>query len=390
MFYHGPNAFARVMFNEFLKLQVEEFPTSRLKYVHKYVGKPRGICIEENETQYLQQGIKHAMYRCIENHPMTRGFVNFSSQNINRELALKSSHDKSFCTIDMSAASDMIGRDLVFQLFRDTKLLPFLDAVSTRVVTFPKEVRQGSMMTHKFAPMGSAVCFPVMAIVHYALCRAIIELKSTGNARNESHKVYVYGDDILLPSEFTEDIFKLLPKFGMRLNKEKSFFRSNFRESCGLHAYGGCVITPVYNNYTLTVKHEHTDSTRLLSCLSKEASYHNIGYNATSEVLRRHIRKVYGQIPYGNPTSGILCFKRVNAYNTHWQKAAAKGKRWNEDLQCFEYKLRVIRPRYEDVKLESDSALLRWYLTRAEVSSEFMEYDTQKIVYRWVKDSGLG
>lgn len=389
-FYYGPNAFAVNMFNGFLKLQEEEYPTSRLKYVHKYVGKPRGICIEENETQYLQQGIKNTMYKLIESHPMTKGRINFTSQNINRELALRSSADKSFCTIDMSAASDMISRDLVFQLFRDTDLLPFLDAVSTRIIKFPKEVRQGSMLSHKFAPMGSAVCFPVMAVVHYALCRAIIEKCQIENTRNESREVYVYGDDILLPAKFTEEIFRILPKFGMRLNKEKSFFRSNFRESCGLHAYDGCEVTPVYNNYTLNVNHERNDSTRLLSVLSKEASYHNSGYSATADVLRKHIRHVYGQIPYGSPTSSLLCFKRCSVYNVFWQKAMARDRRWNDDLQCYEYRVRVCVPKYTDHDLTQDAAYLRWFLTRSEESSTFMEYDEQKIVHRWVLDSDLG
>lgn len=390
-FYHNSYAFAAEMFNGYLDLQEEDIPTSRMKFIHKYVGKPRGICIEENETQYCQQAIKGLMYKVIQTHPMTRGRVNFDSQDINRELALMSSDDKSFCTIDMSEASNMIWRVLVFQLFRDTPLLPFLDAVSTRVITFPEDVRKGSMYTQKFAPMGSAVCFPIMATVHYVLCRAIMEASQLGNAREQSKRVYVYGDDILLPVEFTEEIFTNLPKFGMRLNKEKSFYKSSFRESCGLHAYGGHEVTPVYNNYTLNVKHERSDSTRLLSCISKEALYHECGYAATAETIRRHIRKVYGQIPFGDPSSGFLCFKRKSEYNVLWQSAMARKTRYCFYLHSHQYLMRCVVPRYNDHTVKEGSDLLRWYLTHPEEGAEtFMEFDKLKIAYRWVNESDLG
>lgn len=368
-----------------------EYPTSRLKFIHKYVGKPRGICIEENETQYMQQGVKTELYDYIENHPMTKGRVNFGSQEINRDLALKSSSDKDLSTIDMSEASNRIARDGVFYLFRDTPLLPFLDACSTRYIVYPKDVREGSKLSHMFAPMGSAVCFPIMAIVHFALIKAIIQLSKKRNARKLSKRVYVYGDDILAPVEFTEDIFTILPKFGMKLNKEKSFFKSSFRESCGIHAYKGVDITPVYNNYTLNVTHESRDSTRLLSTLAKESLYHERGFRNTSGVIRRHIQHVYGQLPEGKSTSSILCFKRDRAFLSVGQKALAEKKQYDDGLQSFRYKMRTVVPRFkEPVALKSTGALLRWHLTTARESNRFMEYDSQKIVNRWVYESDLG
>lgn len=376
---------------QYFKLARLKYPTSRLKFIHKYVGKPRGICIEENETQWLQQGIKDTLYKHIESHPMTRGRVNFQLQDINRSLALKSSADSRLSTIDMSAASDMIGRDLVFQLFRDTKLLPFLDAVSTRIIEFPKDVRPGSMMAQKFAPMGSAVCFPIMAVVHFALVKAIIQLSRKRNARKQSKHVYVYGDDILAPVEFTEDIFTHLPRFGMRLNKEKSFYKSSFRESCGLHAYKGHEITPVYNNYTLNDNTRTNDSTRLLSTLAKEALYHTYGFKLTSGTVRRHIFKIYGQLPIGKPSSPLLCIKREHAYADISQKENATKRRYSEDFQCFQYKLRsTVQRNAIPVTIAGPEALLRWYTTKAEESSKFVEFDSLKIVSRWFNESDLG
>lgn len=365
-----------------------EYPTSRLKFVPKYANKPRGICIEENETQYLQQGVKNLLYKLLESHPMTKGRINFKSQVINQDLALKSSKDKSLCTIDMSEASDRIPRDLVFRLFRDTKLLDMLDALSTRIITFPKEVRAGKLLVQKFAPMGSAICFPIMAVVHFALCKAIVATSGMMNARKASKRIYVYGDDILLPTEFTELIFNKLPKFGMKINSDKSYYKSSFRESCGVHAYKGKDITPVYNNYTLNVNHEPQDSTRLLSSLAKEAAYFKMGYFHTALVVRRHITKLYGQLPFGEFSSRLLCFKRSWGHLVY-QKLFTR-RRYNKNLQRHEYKFRVVVPRFTgDLSLLGSAALLRWFNTQSEDSAKFMDYDEQKIVHRWISESDL-
>ena len=349
-----------------------EYPKSRLKFIHKYVGKPRGICIEENETQWCQQAVKGLLYKHIESHPMTKGYINFTDQKVNQLLAITSSADRSMSTIDMSEASDRISRNLVFSLFRDTSLLRYLDAVSTRIISFPEEVRGGELLVNKFAPMGSAVCFPIMAVVHWALCKAIVQLAMPGDTRKLSKRIYVYGDDIILPSECAETIFEFLPHFGMKLNKEKSFFSSHFRESCGVHAYKGHDITPVYNNYTLTNKSKR-DSTCLLSLIAKEALYHQKGYSATAAVVRDRIRDVYGPVPFGAPSSKLLCFKRTEEFDRCISQYGYAPTRYNVDLQTYEMRVRCVVPRLEqDAKqLHSRQALLRWFTTGAEESNEF-------------------
>jgi hypothetical protein len=376
---------------KYFALARAKYPKSRLKFIHKYVGKPRGICIEENETQWCQQAVKGLMYRHIERHPMTKGHINFADQKINQQLALSSSGDQTMSTIDMSEASDRIWRCLVFALYRDTKLLPYLDAVSTRLISFPEEVRAGEMLVQKFAPMGSAVCFPVMATVHWALVKAIIQLCMPGDTRKLSQHVYVYGDDIIVPTETVKYIFEYLPRFGMKLNKEKSFANSYFRESCGMHAYKGHDVTPVYNNYTLTNKSK-LDSTCLLSSIAKEALYFEKGFNATAAVIRRRIRDVYGPIPFGGPTSKLLCFKRNSFTDRCITHYGYPRVRYNADLQTYEMRVRCVVPRKaENTHTLSDKhARLRWFLTRSEESGEFRDFDELKLVHQWLTESDLG
>jgi len=376
---------------KYFALARAEYPKSRLKFIHKYVGKPRGICIEENETQWCQQAVKGVMYTHIENHPMTKGYINFVDQAINQQLALLASLDQDMATLDMSEASDRIWRCLVFAMYRDTALLPYLDAVSTRVITFPEDVRVGELLVEKFAPMGSAVCFPVMATVHWALVKAIIQLTMPGDTRKLSERVYVYGDDIIIPNEAVKYVFEYLPRFGMKLNKEKSFVNSYFRESCGMHAYKGHDVTPVYNNYTLTNKSK-CDSTCLLSTLAKEALYFEKGFSATAAVVRRRTQEVYGPIPFGGPTSKLLCFKRKVVTDRCISRYGYPRVRYNADLQTYEMRVKCVMPRKaQDIHVLSPrQARLRWFLTNSEESGEFRDFDELKVVHQWLTESDLG
>ena len=103
-----------------------------------------------------------------------------------------------------------------------------------------------TLKAQKFAPMGSGVCFPVMGLVHWALITALVFNSTMPKAHELSTQVYVYGDDIIVPSECAQLVYKYLPRFGMKINKDKSFVASHFRESCGCHAYKGFDITPAF------------------------------------------------------------------------------------------------------------------------------------------------
>jgi hypothetical protein len=136
----------------------------------------------------------------MENHVETRGHINFRDQSINGELALRSSKDKFYATIDMKAASDRVSRDLVSYLVQDNRELhDAIMALSVEVIELPDEIGFVEQFPcAKYAPMGSALCFPIMSLVHYSLCRAII--RQSQASLSDSKDVYVYGDDIIVPS----------------------------------------------------------------------------------------------------------------------------------------------------------------------------------------------
>lgn len=286
-------------------------PSARFKFVHKKVGKARGICIEENEMQFMQQAVKHGIYDWVEKHYLTKGKVNFSDQSVNARLALESSVNCHLATLDMSEASDRILRRLVLYLFSSTPLVELLDGLSTRRVTFPKlkgNTRLRSIELNKFAPMGSGLCFPIMSIVHWALLRAIIKHSMLPDAHCD--EVYVYGDDIIVPIDTVQAVYDYLPLFGMKLNTDKSFYRSKFRESCGVHAYEGMDITPIYVKYLPN----STNITQAMSCIAVESEFYHKGFTNVARVFRENIGKYFPNLPITPITSSEFGFKRKGEF----------------------------------------------------------------------------
>lgn len=388
--------------SDFIQLIKAEKPTSRFKFVPKTFSKPRGICIEQLETQWLQQAVKSALYKRIEKHPLTRGKVNFSDQSINGALALSSSKTKELATIDMKEASDRVSRDLVSYLFQDNRRLhEMLMALSVETIELPEEIPfVKEFPCAKFAPMGSALCFPVMSLVHFALCTAILQLSQA--SRTDSLSVYVYGDDILVPSHCTQAIYDWLPRFGMKLNTDKSFYRSHFRESCGVHAYHGVDITPV-NIRCLPLDSAHLDS--LVSLLQVEAKLFKKGYTDLACTLRRAINRVDAwrkiPLPFVSPTSPILGWIRDKEYAPTFRYIGCK-ERLKADHQdsasgtqglpkTRQFKVLVIEPLLEkSPPLIDVQGYLRWLCLAAEDAKDVPgSCERLRVVHRWLPQSAF-
>lgn len=353
-------------------LPVGEMPTSRFKFVPKTFSKPRGICIEQLETQYLQQAIKKGLYDVIESHPLTKGKVNFARQDINGGLAVLASLNRLMATLDMKEASDRIIRKLVRRLFRRVpQLCKMLMALSTRIIELPDEINFiKDFPTAKFAPMGSALCFPVMAIVHFVLIRAICQEMGF---HEQSDSIYVYGDDIIAPSECVEAIYEYLPKFGMKFNTQKSYYKSYFRESCGTHAYYGKTITPVYFKHT---PNTNMDLTTFISCLQTERQLYKKGYYETASELRRELRtqNTFGfELPYVPVNSVIPGFIREDLSLLRASSLHKSRRRWDSYTQCFEYRIRTVAAIQQQLPpINQNEGLLRWKLmgTPLEVTTQ--------------------
>lgn len=284
---------------------------SQYLIVPKTFVKWRGICKEFNEVQFRQQAVRALLYHHIEQKLGNN--IPIRDQFVHRDRALRSSVLKDDATIDESEASDRIARVLVERIAaRTPDFLRVLLALSTRFIKPPTVLRKKYLLsTHKFAPMGSAICFPVMSLVHLFLIWGIIHDKTDlPNKQDLCRRVSVYGDDIILPSELIPSVYAWLPRFGMKINRTKSYFRSGFRESCGCHAFNGRDVTPLYVKFTYSSKSDASPTKRLVSLLSLENQAHYKGLAYTASFLRSYLQLNYGLLPYVDERSAVVGFRR--------------------------------------------------------------------------------
>jgi hypothetical protein len=283
--------------------------------------------MESLEYQYIQQGLKDALYPHIERHPLTRGYVNFTHQSINQRLALEGSANDSWATLDMKEASDRVSLQLVRLLFSGTELLKALEACRSDSAEFPKELGSHVIRLYKFAPMGSALCFPIEALCFWALCKSILghEL-GVLNRLEEIPEVYVYGDDVIVPKMYAKIIIEALPRYGLKVNADKSFYDGPFRESCGYDCFKGEVVTPI--KVRKPCQDQKASSEVVVSYSEYVRAFSAAGYYETSKYLRslpllRKVPRIPWNLPYG---VGIH------------EEDSCPATRWSKDLHRVEYK----------------------------------------------------
>jgi hypothetical protein len=266
-----------------------ETGTAKVVLVPKDSRGPRLISCEPVEIQWIQQGLMSLMVSQIESHPLTRGRVNFTDQSINRGLALESSKTREFVTLDMKDASDRVSLDLVKALFSGTSLLDALLASRSSATLLP----DGRIVQlAKFAPMGSAVCFPVEALCFWALAVASIQLTNGRSARSVP-PVYVYGDDVICPTVDYRVVMTQLERFHLKWNLSKCCTHGFFRESCGMDAYKGIPVTPLRFKKRLT---SSRDSGQYKSLLSFANHAEREGYFGVAQMCRKTLIDMFGHV----------------------------------------------------------------------------------------------
>jgi len=212
--------------------------TAEVVFVAKSALGLRTISKEPASLQYFQQGVKRVLYRWFEVNPSLRAHLFLSNQERMREIAKKASVTRSHATIDLSSASDSVSWQLVKNVFRGTPLLRALYALRSDYAALPDGSTQKLRL---FAPMGSALCFPVECLIFAAICEKVARQYPRCKSA-----YYVYGDDMIVPTEYVSDVIAELESNGFVVNQSKSFSRrcSPFRESCGGEYYDGRDVTP--------------------------------------------------------------------------------------------------------------------------------------------------
>jgi len=214
---------------------------AKLVSVPKTVKTPRLIAKEPTAMQYMQQAVQGLLVKSIQRDPFVGKMIGFDDQEANHQLARRGSLNGELATLDLSEASDRVSNRLVEALFaQHPHVNEAVQATRSLKVDVPGF---GPLTLAKYASMGSALTFPVEAMVFLT---AVFMGISRGNHRLSPKsiramvgEVRVYGDDIIVPTEYAEFVIGALEDLGLKVNLTKSFWTGKFRESCGKEYYAG-------------------------------------------------------------------------------------------------------------------------------------------------------
>lgn len=284
-----------------------EEPHAKVIAVPKDSRGPRIISAEPCANQYVQQGIMQWTVSRLEDHPITRGRLNFTDQTVNQLIALNGSRDLSWSTLDLKDASDRVTLALVQKVFgRVPQYLE--DILACRTTHTDLTYPNGTVKTvelQKFAPMGSALCFTTLAWV--AFSAAVCHLSRSIPLHEALRAVTVYGDDVCVKTQYAHEVVKALTAVGLLVNVDKSFIQSRFLESCGVDAFDGYDVTPVRLKQFGTKSTLPPRSPVLVSMVASANNLIHKGYPHSSEIIFRLVENMIGKLPYGTKDSSYLC-----------------------------------------------------------------------------------
>jgi hypothetical protein len=329
--------------------------TAKVVLVPKDSRGPRLISSEPLEYQWIQQALGRKLVSFLESHPLTKGQINFTSQEVNRQLALESSKTLEFATLDLKDASDRVSLELVRDVFsRTPDLLRALEATRTTATRLPDGRVQH---LRKFAPMGSALCFPVEAYTFWVVLVAGISEATKADFRQVGKTVYVYGDDIVVPRKHARKCIEILESVGLRVNVSKSCVDGPFRESCGMDAFKGVQVTPT--RLKTPWSGHRSDGSALASYASLANQMALKGYSSLAARLWELLESVYGALPFGTSSSGFPCRVLRCAQTALSENLKRFKARWNRDYQRLEFFVLDVRPKRRALDLDGWPRLLR-------------------------------
>lgn len=257
---------------------------ARVILVPKDSRGPRLISCEPVDYQWIQQGLARAIVCLVESHPLTKWNVHFTDQQPNQFGALLGSESGKYATLDLNEASDRVSVALVRSLF-PSHVFTYLEACRSLATELP----DGRVITlQKYAPMGSALCFPILALTVWSLLYAAAPNDDTRES------ILVYGDDVIVPTAYAENAMNILESFGLKINQDKSCTKGFFRESCGVDAFKGVNVTPVRIR---TVWSHSPSPDSYSSWVSYANSFYDKKWFTAYDYIAENLRRLYGWIP---------------------------------------------------------------------------------------------
>ncbi len=326
--------------------------------VPKTLKTPRIIAVEPTCMQYAQQAVAEPLVDLLESDELTRHFIGFTRQEPNQILARQGSVDGSLATLDLSEASDRVSNQLVCHMLHGFSHL--LDAVQSSRSLRADVPGHGIIPLTKFASMGSALCFPIEAMVFLTVAFVGIE-SARGHRLTKSEiksfigQVRVYGDDIIVPVEYAYPVSSALALYGFKVNPHKSFWTGKFRESCGKEYYDGHDVSVVKVRRKLPKSRR--DVSELIATVSLRNQLYWAGFHTAVRRLDERLEGILKFYPFVSRDSQVLGRETaehgltVTGWNPRTQTATVKG--WSESSKL---------PLSES---SEEFALLKYFLKRS-------------------------
>lgn len=288
---------------------------------------PRLISAEPTVNQYLQQGQMRRIMQYVDDHPVISLSLKMRDQTRNQRMAQRSVEDCT-ATLDLSDASDTVSTTLVWYLLSGVPTLRrYLMSTRSDYLSYKgKEVKIVA-----FAPMGSAVCFPIESLVFWALSMGSLMLARHSDrppwstfVRELSSSIGVFGDDIIIPEEALSILIGTLESVGCKPNMSKTCSSTVFRESCGTEWMGNTDVTIIRNRRYYYEDRRNFSNHPVLLGLQRKFFLRGLG--VTAKLLLDWAREIYPvmQIPfefYPCPSRGI----RHESLPISAQKARERG-----------------------------------------------------------------
>lgn len=205
---------------------IEVVEGNHLAFVAKDASTDRAICVEPDLNVFVQLGIGAAL------RSRFKRFFNLEHQaDVNRALVARA-RKSGLSTIDLSSASDTVSSYLVSLLF-PTDWYDLMDDTRSRHTVIEGHPYE----TEKFSSMGNGFTFEVETIIFFALLRAL------GVPEDESA---VFGDDIIVPKGYADEVIHYLNVMGFSVNASKTFLSGDFYESCGHDYFRDAYVRPIF------------------------------------------------------------------------------------------------------------------------------------------------
>jgi hypothetical protein len=255
--------------------------------VPKDATKHRSCAKEPSLNVAYQLALGHAIRRRLGRV----GLDLDKGQKLHKRVACSSSIDDSFATIDLSSASDCISEGLVRALLPED-WFNALYRTRSPFTLFPKEGGgKAWIRLEKFSSMGNGFTFELETLIFAAICATVVESCLSRDAIFGTD-VFVYGDDIIVPTECGPAVLSALKWCGFTPNGTKTYLTGSFRESCGGDFFLGADVRPFYWKKDL---HEPHDRISLANGLRR--SLIKVKDPLRRKALLRHWFSVLDSIP---------------------------------------------------------------------------------------------